>query len=546
MRLALGSWFVAVCCGLAAAAKAQDDSTWINAGISQAIAAGLHSYTIPAGTFNLDNPIVIPPGTRNFALRGTGMGQTIIKSRWTRTKFIDVGEQIIPHNNWGLTNKTNFTLVAVPQGARVIQLAPGQGALPPGDYVLWDSHAIRNRYGDGDTYNRAEIVRVLMYSVTSRCAVLESPVGRAFTVQPKLADYRSALCENLTFSDMTIDGLSESGEGSQSLVSLNSIRGLLVENLRLVNYSNGAMYINVCRNSEVRNVVVDPATQGGVGSGYGLTVTRSRFTWIHDTAFNWSQALKLHTGAMDSLIEDCVTTDGGNAIDSHGFDELRVTVRRCTGNGGITLGNEAWAAGGSGHVVQDCDLQFLFIGPNVDHLLVQRSRFVDPLSLSDLDPSQCNANANPRGGIPGDLRFEYCEFAGSQNVVNDFVWYNVRRATFIGCRFSTRNPDWGSVIKLNGSTGILQFIGCEFNPAANREAIEIATGADNYLTLVMQNCTIRSSVGLDVGVWLKPTFIGRVTMVNNTLISPGCPQNAVFVKNQANAKGSFSNNRVLR
>lgn len=527
-------------------AVAQDDSTWINAGIQQAIANGLPFYQLPAGVIRLQNNIIIPPGTKNFALRGAGMHQTIIKAPVARQKFIDVGDQIIPHNNWGLTNKTNYNVMTVAEGTRNVKLLPNQAPLVPGDYILWDEHAIRNRYGSGDTHNRAEIVKVLYYNISSRTAILQEPVGRRFDRFPKLADYRSSLCENITISGMTLDGLSDANQGSESLLSINSVRGLNVNNIRLVNYSNGAMYVNVCRNSNITNVIIDPATQGGVGSGYGLTVTRSRFTRIANSVANWSQAIKFHTGAMDSLVEDCVTTNGGNAIDAHGFDELRVTVRRCTGNGGITLGNEAWAAGGTGHVVQDCDLQFLFIGPNVNKLVVRRSKFEDPLSLSDLDPNQCHINANPRGGIPGDLRFEDCEFAGNQNIMNDFVWYNVGRATFIRCKFSTRNSSWGSVIKLAGARGILQFIQCEFNPAANREAIEIATGAGNKLMLTMQNCTIRSSVGLDIGVWLRPTFAGRVTMINNTLYSPGCPSNATFIKNEGNAMGTFHNNRVVR
>jgi hypothetical protein len=529
-----------------ALAAGQDDSVWINQGIQQAIDNGAAYYQLPAGIIRLQNNIIIPPGTKNFALIGAGIDQTIIKAPVARTKFIDVGDQIIPHNNWGLTNKQNSTVLAVAEGTRTIRLAAGQPVIAPGKYVLWDEHVIRNRYGGGDTHNRAEIVNVLWYNISNRTATLEQPVGRKFNVNPKLAHYGAALCQNITISGMTLDGLSDAGEGSQSLLSINSVLGLNVNNIRLVNYSNGAMYVNVCKNSTITNVIIDPATQGGVGSGYGLTVTRSRFTRIANSVANWSQAIKFHTGAMDSIVEDCVTTAGGNAIDAHGFDELRVTVRRCTGNGGITLGNEAWSAGGAGHVVQDCDLQFLFIGPNVDKLLVKRSTFEDPLSLSDLDPASCDINANPRGGIPGDLRFEDCSFSGNQNVVNDFAWYNVFRATFIRCTFSTRNTSWGSVIKLSGARGILQFLQCEFVPAANREAIEIATGSGNKLTLVMDRCTIRSNVGLDIGVWLRPTFQGRVSLTNNRLLSPGAPQNSVFLKNEGNARGSMRNNYVQR
>lgn len=530
----------------AIAAAQSDDSIWINQAISDAIASGRSSITLPARVINLDNNIIVPPGTKNFALIGAGIDRTVIKSRWKRQKFIDVGDQIVSHNNWGLTNKTNYNVETVPEGATTLRLLPGQAPLTPGDYVLWDENVIRNRSGAGDTYNRAEIVKVLVYNFSNRTVLLDQPVGRTFNVRPKLADYRTALSENITISGMTFDGLADDGQGSEALLSLNSVRNAVVRDVRFVNYSNGAMYVNVCKNTEISGVIIDRATQGGVGAGYGLTTTRSRFTWIHNVVANWGQAIKFHTGAMDSLVEDIVTTDGGNAIDSHGFDELRVTVRRATGNGGITLGNEAWAAGGSGHLVEDSDLGFLFIGPNATNVVVRRSRFAGALSLSDLDPNQADPNANPRGGTPGNLWFEDVEFTAAQNVVNDFVWYNVRRATFVRCKFTSTNPNWGSVIKLAGARGSLEFIECEFNAGANREAIEIATGAGNRLNLVIRNSVIRSEVGLDVGLWLRPTFQGSVMISNNRLISRGAPTNSTFLKNDGRARGVIRGNRVIR
>jgi hypothetical protein len=534
---------------LAISAPAQvrmDDSPWLNQNIRDAINSGRPSYTIPAGTYYLWNPLIVPRGTKNFALLGSGQGQTILRAPFARQRLVEVGEAIMPHNNWGLTDKTNTVLEPLDEGATVLRLVPGADPVAPGNYVLWDDHQIVNRYGTGETHNRAEIVRVISYDPLSRSATLDEPVGRDFLNSPKLANFNQALCENITVGNITIDGLSDTGVGSTDMLYISGVRGLNVSNVRLVNYANGASYINVCKNSTVTNCVIDPATTGGIGAGYGLTITRSRFTTIQNCQLNSSQALKFHTGAMDSTVQDCVTTSGGNAIDAHGFDELRVTIRRCTGNGGITLGNEAWAAGGKGHRVEDCDLQFLFIGPNATDVIVRRSKFREALSLSDLDPSLCNPLANPMGGRPGVISFEDCEFWAAQNVVNDFRWFNCERVVFSRCILGTTNTSFGNVIKLVGGRGNLAFYGCEFRPAANREAIELATGTGNSLSLTMSGCTIRSEVGLNVGVWLQNPYQGKLLIVNNQLVSRNAPLDSVFLKNDSRAKGTVRGNVVIR
>lgn len=534
---------------LVAGANAQvymDDSVWINERIRDAIASNAGYYTLPPGTYHVYNPIMIPRGTKQFTLRGSGMNQTIIRAPFARQRLIEVGEAIMPHNNWGLTDKDNTPVQPVDEGQEVVRLHAKAAAIAPGDYVLWDGHQIVNRYGTGETHNRAEIVRVISYNPTSHSVTLDEPVGRDFLMSPKLSDFNEALCENITVSDLTLDGLSSTGTGSTDLLYASGVRTLYVRNVRWTNYANGAGVINVCKSSLISNCVVDPATTGGVGTGYGLNITRSRFTTVSNCQLNSAQALKLHTGAMDSTIEDCVTTSGGNAVDAHGFDEKRVIVRRCWGNGGITLGNEAWSAGGSGHRVEDCDLQFLFIGPNATDVIVRRSKFREALSLSDLDPNLCSPLANPRGGRPGVLTFEDSEFWAPQNVLNDFRWFNVASASFNRCVFGTTNASFGNVIKLNGGRGYLSFVNCDFRPAANREAIEISSGDGNMLNFYMVGCTIRSNVGLDMALWLRAPYSGRLVVVDNKLVSPGAPASAAFLRNEGFSRGTVRNNIVVR
>jgi hypothetical protein len=526
----------------------QDDSPQLNAGIRAAIDAGLPAYVIPPGTYRIANPLVIPAGTKNFALLGSGIGVTTIQASVDRSRLIEVGEAIMSHNNWGLTDKMNRRVQPVPEGSQYVRLEPGQPALAPGAYILWDENLIINRYGGGDTYNRAEIVRVLGYDPVSRVATLDQPVGRRFDVLPKLADFRTRITENIRVGNMTIRGRDPQGVtvGASEMLYASAVRGLTVQSIQFIDYANNAAMINVCKDTVATNLIIDRATQSGVGAGYGFNITRSRFSTVSFSQLNSSQALKAHSGSMDTNVEDCVSTAGGNCIDAHGFDELRMTVVRCSGNGGITLGNEAWAAGGKGHRVEDTHMGFLFIGPNATDVLVRRSSFREALSLSDLDPALCDARALPRGGRPGVLRFEDTGFTAPQNVINDFRWYNVESADFVRCVFITTNPSFGNVIKLTGARGYLGFNQCAFYEAANREAIELSNDGSNDFMFFMNQCTINSSVGLDVGVWLRPEFSGGYSISNNTLQSPGAPGNALFLKNESVAPGKAVNNRVDR
>jgi hypothetical protein len=501
------------------------DGARINGEIRAAIAAGQPVYVCPAGVLDFsDQQPWIPPGTSNFTVRGNPAGTTFFVPS-ARDKLFEVGDYI---DNMGLQQ---LALGTVPAGAKTILTTAS-----PGYYALVDDHAIRNRYGTGDTRNRGEIIRLDRGSRGKGMAINGAATGRTYNVNPKLLVLGNKLCRNIAIENITFEG-----SGSQNMLSIGLVDGLKLTNLQFRGYRQGACNLYFCRNVVIDNCRVDYATPG-VGQGYGIIVARCRFVQILKSDLASPAAVRVHSGTMDTLIQDCTLNAGGDAVNTHGYDELRLTCRRLTGNGAITLGNDAWLAGGSGHLVEDCVLATMWVGPNVTNTTIRNSAFhpngtdsdSGSITFSTMYPVWIHPNANPLGGRPSGIKVENCTFNRARNPLQASMWYDAD-VSFSNCTFTASAADWGNVFKLAGwAQGSLTFSSCKFISYNAREMFDLATGASAGLNLQMNGCQfLPQAPASNVAMIVRNPFAGSMVMTNNTFYPTVPTSQALFMVNES-------------
>lgn len=501
------------------------DGARLNAEIRAAIAAGQPVYVCPPGRLDLSDQLPwIPPGTKNFTLRGHPAGTTFFVPT-ARNKIFEVGDYI---DNMGL------------QQVPIAPVKAGQGALlasaAAGDYALVDDHVIRNRYGNGDTLNRGEIVRLDKISRRKGMVIDGAPAGRDYDVNPKLLVLGNKLSKNITIENIVFEG-----SGSQNMLWIGLVDGLTLRNLEFKGYRQAACNLYFCRNVVIQDCRVGYA-EPGVGQGYGIVVARCRFVQILNSDLASPAAVRVHSGTMDTLIQDCTLNAGGDAVNSHGYDELRLTCRRLTGNGAITLGNDAWLAGGSGHLVEDCNLATMWVGPNVTNTTIRNSSFhpngtdsdSGSITFSTMYGGWVHPNAHPYGGRPSGIKVQNCSFTRARNPLQPSMWYDAD-VSFSNCTFTASATDWGNVFKLAGwAQGNLTLTNCTFFSLNAREMFDIATGASGGLNLKISGCQFRPQApGSNVAIVLRNPFSGALPLANNTFYPTVPVSQATFILNES-------------
>lgn len=530
--LLLGSFFVA-CRGLAA-----DDAAWINSEIRAAIARGEKAYRLPAGVYELESPIVVPPGTSDFALIGAGSDQTILRTPTVKlNEAVRVGFVPVLYNNWGIANKPQIPVLAVSEGSSRVQLPRTSPPVEPGVYVLWDEHKIQGVKPPYNTaLNRAEIVRVVTFDRTAWQAVLDAPAGREYTVNPKLADVRDSVCRNIEVSGLRLEGV-VGDSASNSIVAAGLTDGLVLADLKVRGYWTNALVVNTVRNARLERIDIEGAVASGAGAGYGVSIYRSRFVTVTNSRahnFNPNSGYIVHSGSMDVTIKDSVCEESAK-FDTHGYDDRRIVFENCSG-GTMGIGNVAWL-GGARHVqLRNCTHESIWIGPNVVNVRATDSRF-GRVTLASVPEQE---NGNPRSGKPDAIAFVNCDIVGSGTaVINDSSeggWI-----TFLNCRIQNTKTDWGYVALFDNYSGQVAFYNCDIVTSNSRTPI-VLSSPNPGMRLLMRFCRVTSLRNAAQAVVMDPAYGGTYEIVGN-LFRSYAPQRFLN-EEMVRPYSSSMNNRV--
>lgn len=511
-----------------------DDSVWINQEIQNAIAQNRTSYTLPAGTYDLQNPIVIPPGTSNFSLYGGGSSRTVLRSSTGLDHAIVVGDFEVPYFQY--KDYSYFSVPDIPSGVRSVRLASVNG-LTPGYYVLNDDYAIRHKYSGEYSRTRAELVRVLYVNTGTRTVVFDVSTGREYTENARLSALRTAATENIRVQGMSFDGNGDNGATSDGGLRARHVSGLTLVDFAVRNYAGHAIQIETCRNVVSSACGVYDATAIGPGQGYGVDLSSCRYVTVSDLmARNTRHAVQLDHGTSDVLIQRVVATStlGWNGgIDMHGQDNRRITVRNCYAPN-VNIAHEEWLGGASDISVEGGRIDFLLVGPNTVGL-----RVLNPNSKW-IRFTQWDRQGNP---LPASSKIDHVTVQGGLfsygGVHIDGNNFDVTSLSFVNTTFITMSPDRASV-KLDSANGSLSFISCRFQTGSTETPIQVSTGTNSAkrLMLTMEKCRVISTQGLQYGAILTSPFRGRISFRDNIMTSTR--SGARFLNNAASAPGVVS------
>lgn len=531
--------FMLVAGSAVGAASAADDSIWINQNIQNAIQQGKSEYVLPAGTYTLQNSILIPPGTKNFTLRGEGKDSTIITSPNQKlAQGIAAGVVTMLHNNWGLTNRTNTLVDNVLAGSRAVRLSAGQADIAPGYYVLWDQNIVLRISGDNGAMNHAEVVKVLSYDKSTRTAYLDNPTGREFNVNPRLCHVNDSILTNVTISDMGFDGAVLDGTCSTSFLAAGISDGLHVARLKVRNYTTNAIYTNIARNALVEQTDVSGANAFGPGGGYGVGIYRSRFVTVQDCMDDQSRhGFIVHSGSQDVLFQNCVSYLGG--FDCHGYDDRRITFRSCVGTV-LNVGNGAYLAGSKDVMADSCIFtEMLSINENT------RNTYLRNCSMKGLIfyyTAEGSTLGTPSGGYADGVTVQGCTIKGE---LGNGILTNASKignVSFNKCKFEC--PTSGNVFTIRFQTmnqANMQFNSCEFLSSSLTYFVQMKSAGSPNLKLYFQNCKFKNTAAFNKVFEVGQTFTGRV-YINKCVFESVGGQNLSMVSDTFNRLGSTAKN----
>jgi hypothetical protein len=498
----------------AAIGVAQDD-VWIQKGINEAVAAGKTSYVLPAGTFVVDKRIRVPRPVKNFAILGAGPDATVLTTPNVKIDYVFyIGSNIQNHNNHGINqHDPKYSVELAKEGSSTIRLAPGQPAMQPGNYVIYDQYKVRHADNNA-AFNRTEIVKVLHYDEASRTAKLDVALGRDYTLTPQIAFLKDSIwCENVSVSNVGFDGKVNSGGGSNGLVHVGLTQGVYLSNIKIRNFATCSLNIMICRDVHISNVDIADATNTGPGSGYGIFISRSRFVTVKDSsASRCRHGFITHTGAMDVLFENCV--GNGASFDTHGYDERRITFRNCSGDTGLDVGNSGWLGGAKHVLIENCNLnRLLRLHPNTDDVVVRNSKF-GGIQYHSREPHSVSV---PSGGMPMRSYYYSTTFDGLTLINNNTKKLKIGSATFIGCTFNYERSSFGRILDLQDIEGNLKFVSCNFTSTSPSYPMFLMSSKKFNFT--MQSCIVNSPTGAEYALWLKAPMEGVVNLTRNRFVS---------------------------
>jgi hypothetical protein len=509
---------------LIALLQAGDDSGWINAGIQAAIAQGRASYSVPAGNYSLAKPIVIPAGTQNFTLKGAGSGRTILTASDPAVKqAIQVGVLPQLHNNWMITGPANLPLANAPAGTSTLMLAKAQATLAAGYYVLWDDNLVVCAKGPNVSMNHAEIVRVTGYKANGT-VFLDVPTGREYGPRAMLAPYQNGTCVNIGVS-----GFGFRGGPTDGLVAVGIVDRAALSDLSVEGFRSDAIMTNTSRNVTIDNARISLATDGDAGSGYGFAIYRSRFVTVtNSTATACRHGFMVHSGSMDVTFSNCYTTNG---FDMHGYDERRIALFGCSGDGG-DVGNDAWLAGARDVLIQRCSFtETLGFHANVRNVRVVDTEF-GGVAVYSVEPGTTPTVGVPAGGYADGVRFDRCTIRGTgftlfwESGANRMGTFSFNR-----CLFENLSTSWGTALDVGRMSGTLVISDSTLRVRSLDHVVQIANVGQGY-NFQMRRCRLEGEGRL--GVWIKSVYGGSATLTDNVYVG-GVTQPAFMVDDTGRA-----------
>lgn len=489
--------------------------------INAAIATQQPVVNLPDTRIMVTKTIKVPPGTKNFTLRG---GPNTILQRATTNDIILL--QIGDENDMGFSNlflSQNYEANAalpIADGADTIATVDGSN-LPTGWYALVGNHPTNDTvvHTDGVTtmWYKRELIRIT--NSTNGVSTLGGAVGREFE-NPVL--YRmeadggglKKVCENITVENIVMDGRLGERRSGRDVVNkstranrvfvLGAGVNCTLRNLTIKGFRNFGAGIRLSRGVTIDNVDV---TDGQITVlGYGFEVMGSRFISFTNCRFsNLRWGVLWGAGCTDNSVTDCVVADTPNSgFDcSHGMDERRIVYTRCIANV-YSIGNPAYLRGAQNVSLIDCTArQQMNVYANVDNVQIigkhPNEAMTSPLIslVSDLstagnpvgnftpkrvimrrgvsnkfdgasNPMQLHTLTNAIRGIQTlevtDWTFQNT-FTGPSNAYRIGGNQIPSSAVFTACRFINNAP-YDFPVYFNGGDWNLRFVGCTFTKAA--------------------------------------------------------------------------------
>jgi hypothetical protein len=495
-----------------------DASVWINQGIRDAIARGQSEYVIPAGVYDVRDNIVLPPGTRNFTLRGAGSQATVFTTRSrVMDQIIEIGTQTPIHNNWGISNRPTQNVRPVTSGSVFVTLQ-NSANIEPGWYALWDDYAVvASKPPHERQMNRLELVEVISYDANRRRARLRQGVGRDYRVNPKLSDMRNALTHNITVRGFGMVGsVNESTQASDGIVQAGLTVGLRLDDLRVRTFGHRAILLNAVRDALVTNTDVADAVDRSIGRGYGLTMHRCRFVTVTDSiATNTRHAFVGHAGTMDVHWERLQARGPDNNLDTHGFDERRFTIVNSFGEGGVLIGNPNWLGGARDIVIRNCTfLDYVVVNPNVRGVRVINS-VVGRLMYN----SARGNTGTPNMGYADSITFQDTTFRYPSDMIYEAP--EGGSFTFTRCRFEQTRQTWGSVARLNETNARFTFNNSLFVSRSTRsqDVPIIVSTPQRSFRLTIRDSRLKTSAAAVNAVRANELVTGTISIRGNRFAS---------------------------
>jgi hypothetical protein len=328
-----------------------------------------------------------------------------------------------------------------------------------------------------------------------------------------LCPFDAPMCVNIGVS-----GFGFQGSTSDGLLAVGVCDGATVIDMSVVGFRSDAIMTNTARNVLIDDVHVSLASDDDAGSGYGVSIYRSRFVNLENsTAQLCRHGFLMHSGSTDVALSNCQTTNG---FDMHGFDERRISIIGCSGDGG-DVGNDAWLAGAQNVFIRNCTFSNpIGFHANVKNVLVTDTAF-GGIAVYSTEPGTTPTVGVPAGGMTDELQFDRCTVLGT-----GYTLFSEEGATRMGtvtcnsCNFENSNLSWGTCFDVGTISGTVLLNGCSLAIASTDHVVQIDNPGVGY-SFQMQNCKLSGYGGL--GVWIKSIFTGSASFTDNSYLGVGDP-----------------------
>ncbi|GEM_PF-6362686 len=515
-----------------------DQAPAINAAILEAIENEQDSYTLPR-TVTIASRIVLPSWVnsplQNFTLRGAPGTGTTITALSPVVGMITLGNETTnPNDVFTGANLESWNLLPVVMGSQTIQLASGS---PPPITLCFYTIVDDQRENTNSTPVNAEMVRIIGYNPTTRVATLDRPVGRPFSLNPKLRFTHYRTTTNITIRDITLVGGTPLW-GSEGGFNISMVAGLNLTNVKTRFMRTDNIRLQFCRDVIVDGYDHRDYVFGDVaGWGRGTSVFYCKdVTLANGYSESLRHGISMIASSSDVLVRDCVGNDTlGNSFDIHGMLSYRTTFLRCTGSGQFQVGNGTFWTGDRDTLIQDCHTTggIVLIGDARNtRILNSSARYLQFQSFGTLATEFRPKDTYVEGStfVNSDPNTGPVMFSGTP-------WKSIRNLTMVNCFLHEQNGPGARALLFEdakSNLGLLKFVGTRFSTKNSAgtgisRPVEITgTGTNASMTFELRACQLEtdgtiliwfgtglSGTGLITG-WVAPPFGFANPILNNS------------------------------